>query len=96
MKRRVQLEAVARDTLRYLPPDTKKRIRAALLALADDPLGLTSSIDVKRLARPTKDGPDILRARLGDWRIVYAPRERELLVLNVFHRSEGYGWLERL
>lgn len=32
------------------------------------------------------------RARVGDWRIAFTV-DKAIVVLRIFHRSEGYGWL---
>ncbi|MFA5943333.1 MAG: hypothetical protein WC876_02585 [Candidatus Thermoplasmatota archaeon] len=42
------------------------------------------------------NGVPHFRIRVGTYRVVYARHERAHRVLKVFHRSEGYGWLERL
>lgn len=51
--------------LRGLPPQTKRRVRADLKALAS---GATKDLDIKALRREL-DG--FLRLRVGDYRVVY-------------------------
>ena len=48
-----------------LPPDTKRRVRRALKALA---AGRARSLDIKPLRRELEG---FLRLRVGDYRIVY-------------------------
>lgn len=80
------------DFVRTLAPAVKKEIRAALAAIARDPR--PSDLDVKVLR---KDGAHrYFRLRVGDYRIVYSPRGTTTYVWRILHRSEGYGWLERL
>ena len=80
----------AAPVIRTLPPELKRRLRAALRLLAKDPSGLTSRMDVKRL--DSEPGQPMYRARVGDWRVAFTVDEA-VMVLRVFHRSEGYGWL---
>jgi mRNA-degrading endonuclease RelE of RelBE toxin-antitoxin system len=80
------------DFVRTLAPGPKKRLRAALAAIREDPR--PSGFDVKVLR---KDGPHrYFRVRVGDYRIVYSPRGDITYVWRIIHRSEGYGWLDRL
>lgn len=74
-----------------LPPQAKKAVRKALDQLAVD--RFSPGLDVRLLRSP---GDPKFRIRVGDYRVVFLVRERETRVLRVFHRSEGYGWLERL
>ncbi len=50
--------------------------------------------DVRRLTATA--GTNVYRLRVGDWRAAFLLRARAVEVIRVFHRSEGYGWLERL
>lgn len=78
--------------VRTLAPEPKKRIRAVLRALREDPRA--EALDVKLLR--TDGDFRIYRARVGNYRIVYSPRGEHTYVWRIMHRSEGYGWLERL
>lgn len=80
----------AAPKLRSLAPATKRRLKAALRLLAQDPSGLTNRLDVKRL--DTEPGQPIYRLRAGEWRLAFT-LDADVVVLRVFHRSEGYGWL---
>jgi mRNA-degrading endonuclease RelE of RelBE toxin-antitoxin system len=51
--------------LRGLPPETKRRLRSDLKALAS---GTTEDLDIKALRRELEG---FLRLRVGDYRIVY-------------------------
>ncbi|WDL97185.1 type II toxin-antitoxin system RelE family toxin [Alicyclobacillus sp. ALC3] len=55
-------------------PQTKQRIRNALLQLAEDPF---SNRQVKRL----KGTEDILRLRVGDLRVVFSIEDEKLAIL---------------
>lgn len=79
--------------LRTLPPAPKKAIRAALDLLDEDPR--PRGLDWKRLE--TSTGSDLVyRLRVGDYRVVYVLRGAHTHVAKIFHRNEGYRWLERL
>lgn len=68
----------------------RRRLKAALRLLAKDPSGLSTSLDVRRL--DLDDGTAMYRLRVGDWRAVFTI-DQDLVVLRIFHRSDGYGWL---
>jgi mRNA-degrading endonuclease RelE of RelBE toxin-antitoxin system len=80
----------AAPALQALPPELKRRLRAALRLLAKDPSGLTSKMDVRRL--DTEPGQPMYRLRVGDWRVAFTV-DQAVVVLRIFHRTEGYGWL---
>ena len=80
----------AAPALRAADPAVRRRLKAALRALAEDPSGRKRSLDVKRLDADA--GQPIYRLRVGDWRIAFT-LDKDLVVQRVFHRSEGYGWL---
>lgn len=88
---RVLLDPVhAAPALRRLPPPVKRRLKAALRLLAKDASGTSTGLDVKRL--DAEPGQPMYRARVGAWRIAFTV-DRDLALLRIFHRSEGYGWL---
>lgn len=95
MSHRVRLDPDGADTLRTLSPDPRKRIRDALRTLAEDPRGISTDLDVEE---PTTQasGPPAFRPRVGDWRVAFLVRGDEILVIHVFHRSDGYEWMERM
>ena len=74
-----------------MPPATKRKVKAALRRLAEDPGGTTNLLDVKRL--DFTPGQPIYRSRIGDWRVAFTV-DKDVVVLRIFHRHEGYGWLD--
>lgn len=95
MIQRVRLDPLyAAPVLTRLPPVPKKRIRKALRTLREDPTGLTTGLKVKRLDRePTVR--EAYRLRIGEWRLAFVVEGEDLYVLKIFHRDEGYDWLEQ-
>lgn len=88
----LKFAAEVQEFVRTLAPGPKRRLRAALAAIREDPRA--PGLDIKVLR---KDGPHLyFRARLGEYRIVYSPRGSHLYVWRILHRSEGYAWLDRL
>lgn len=91
---KVRLDREAAFRLSGLAPGPKRRIKEALASLAKDPSGRMGALDVKQLASPA---PLLAyRLKLGDWRVAWYVTDDALEVIRVFHRSEGYGWLQRL
>ena len=74
----------ARKAFANLSQQVKRRLQAAIDALADNPRphGVT----------PLSGHDDLWRIRVGDYRVVSAIRDRELLILvvKVGHRREIY------
>lgn len=73
---------------RSLPKAAQRRVRAALDALALDPVTPRAGADIK-LLRATD--PPKHRIRVGEYRIVYRVEGRRALVLEVFARERGYS-----
>jgi mRNA interferase RelE/StbE len=84
MKWVVRLDGRTRKVLDGLPDDLRVRLVRKLLALEANP----RPAGVEKLSG--MDG--IYRVRVGDWRIVYAIRDRELvvIVIRIGHRREVY------
>lgn len=80
----------AAPVLRAAAPATRRRLKAALRLLGNDPSGTTNELDVKRL--DTEPGQAMYRLRVGDWRVAFTV-DRAVVVLRIFHRRDGYGWL---
>jgi len=80
----VRLDARTSKTLDRLPGDMHGRILRKLDALEENP----RPMGVEKLAGPE----DLYRVRVGDWRIVYAISDRELviIVIRIGHRREVY------
>jgi mRNA-degrading endonuclease RelE of RelBE toxin-antitoxin system len=89
---RLLWEQSALAELQALPPGPRSAIRKALEALESDDGDKPEGLDVKRLVWRTP----MFRLRVGAYRVAFARDGRAHRVLKVFHRSEGYGWLERL
>lgn len=84
MKYTVRLDPRARKALDRLPDEVHGRVMRKLDALEENP----RLMGVEKLAGPE----DLYRVRVGDWRIVYAIRDRELVVIvvRIGHRREVY------
>ena len=80
----VRLDSRTLKTLDRLPGDMHGRVMRKLESLQEDP----RPVGVEKLAGPE----DLYRVRVGDWRIVYAIRDRELvvIVIRIGHRREVY------
>jgi mRNA interferase RelE/StbE len=80
----VQLSAAAAREFRKLPTDVAKRLKPAILALADNP----RPQGVVKLAGQE----NAWRIRSGDYRVLYQIHDRTLLVLvvEIAHRREVY------
>ena len=76
-----------------MPPEPKRRMKEALGRLAKDPAGRTTGLDVRQL--DVRSDYPVHRLRMGDWRAAWFVRDGNVEVIRIFHRSEGYGWLER-
>lgn len=80
----VILERRVEKALRRLPRDVLMRVDRALLDLADDP----RPAGCKKL----KGYENLYRLRVGDWRLIYAVEEDQLvvLVIEIAPRGEAY------
>ncbi len=76
-----------------LAPAPKKAIRRALDVLKKDARG-APGLNVRRLDGPHGSEP-IYRIRVGEYRIAYGFDGRLVRIVLIFHRRDGYGWLER-
>ena len=90
---RLQPEAAA-AVLRALAPITKRQVRDALRSLVEAPHNESGRLDVVTLK--TKSQRPLFRLRVGEYRVVYRIDESQVFVAKIFHRRDGYGWLERL
>jgi mRNA interferase RelE/StbE len=81
---RVEFAPAAERDFRGLSPDTQRRLRPRIDALAAEPR--------PREATALRGGEGIYRLRVGEYRILYEIREAVLLVLVVRtgHRREIY------
>ena len=85
MRYRVEFAPPAQRQIRKLSREIQKRVFQRIAELGADP----RPVGVKKLA----DEENLYRVRLGDYRIVYQIRDRELVVLivKVGHRREIYN-----
>ena len=83
MRYTVLITPSAKRQIAKLAPPIKARIAAKIDSLAENP----RPPDMKKLVDETG-----FRVRVGDWRIIYEIRDREVvvLVLRVGHRREIY------
>jgi len=93
MTRKVRLLAASVAQLRAMPPAAKRAMREALRGLGEDPSGRSRLLDVKQLDLRGAD-PPIYRLRIGEWRAAFVVEAREIKVVRIFARSEGYRWLD--
>ena len=80
----VEYSRAAAKALARIDQATSRRIRAKIEQLATEPASLVNN--VKRL----KGSDDLLRLRIGDWRVVYTEDLVILLVLKVSPRGSAY------
>lgn len=78
--------------MRRLPTPVKGRLKRAMAELAKDPFGHAGLPGIRKLR--SKAGT-LYRLKVGVWRIAYEVRGNEVLVVQVFPREDGYGWMER-
>jgi mRNA interferase RelE/StbE len=80
----VRMDARTRKIIDRLPGDVHGRVMRKLDALEENP----RLCGVEKLAGPE----DLYRVRVGNWRIVYAIRDHELvvIVIRIGHRREVY------
>ena len=80
----VSIDRDAQRVLKRCPADLVRRLRAAILALADNP----RPIGCKKLTGQY----DLWRIRVGDWRIVYQIQDDVLIVVVVEVASRGNAY----
>ncbi len=79
--RRLRVPDEIRDAIGLLPPDTKRKVRAALAAILDEPT----------IGDPLRDRLiGYRRMRIGRWRVVYRERARIVEVLAMGPRATVY------
>ena len=81
MKCDLEFRPKALRDLKRLSPEVSRRIVQKLDLLTQDMSG-----DVKRLVNFTPG----YRLRVGDWRVLFQPVEKRLVVHRIVHRSEAY------
>ena len=75
----IALSSAADRQLRRLPRDILARVRGAIDALAREP----RPSGVVKLSGVSHEGTPLYRVRVGDYRVVYAIQDEQLVVLIV-------------
>lgn len=91
----VRLDESAALALRHAPPAVRRRLRDGLRRLQERPVPVGTRSAARRLHREEHQRA-LYRLRVGDWRIIYGVEDRRVDVLQIMHRSKGYGWLAEL
>jgi mRNA interferase RelE/StbE len=79
--RRLRVPDEVRDAIGHLPPDTKRKVRAALVAVLNEP----------NIGEPLRDRlSGYRRIRIGRWRVVYRERGRVVDVFAIGPRATVY------
>ncbi len=80
----IEITRSAERQLKRLPPDDQQRIVAAILPLSDNPF--------PRGSRKLSGYDDVLRIRVGTYRVLYSVSERKLIIiiLKIGHRKNVY------
>ena len=83
----IVIEQRARKTLKKLPPIIRSRINHSIAGLKFNP----RPFGYKKLKNS-----DYYRIRIGDYRVIYSIREREIKVFIIYigHRKDIYRYLE--
>lgn len=84
MDYRVEIKTSARKELLGLPVNARRRVNAAILALADDPR--------PQGCKKLHGVDDVYRVRVGDYRVIYIIHDDIVLVVvvRVRHRRDAY------
>ena len=85
MPYKVRLHREAVKTLERVSPQLRARVIRELRALEVNPCESRASADIVRL-RGTKGGRDLLRLRIGDYRVIYAVEAGSVYVTDIFNR----------
>lgn len=80
----VEYSREAQRTLRRIDRKTSKRIRSKVRQLAHDPESLANNVKALR------GSEDLMRLRVGDWRVIYTTGLVVLHVLKVASRGSAY------
>ncbi len=79
----IEITRSAERQLKRLPPDDQQRV-VAILPLSDDPC--------PRGSRKLSGYDDVLRIRVGTYRVLYSVSEKKLIIiiLKIGHRKNAY------
>ena len=80
----IEITRTAEKQLKRLPQDDRQRIVRAILSLSDNPF--------PRGSRKLSGYDDVVRIRVGTYRILYSVSERKLIIiiLKLGHRKSVY------
>jgi mRNA interferase RelE/StbE len=81
---RVEYSREAQRTLRRIDRKTSKRIRSKVRQLANDPESLANNVKALR------GSEELMRLRVGSWRVIYTAELVVLHVLKVAPRGSAY------
>jgi mRNA interferase RelE/StbE len=84
---------LAAPVFRRLPPTTKQAVKAGLRLLREDPFETNPNADIMLLDGSPGEEP-VYRLRVGNWRVVFTRDGATVKVIRIFHREEGYDWLD--
>ena len=86
--RQVRLSRDSTRSLRRADRRTARRIREKIALLAADPEALANNISA------LKGAPDVMRLRIGNWRVIYVETPEVVEVLKIAPRGSVYdrGW----
>ncbi|HKZ48717.1 MAG TPA: type II toxin-antitoxin system RelE/ParE family toxin [Thermoplasmata archaeon] len=87
MPKLVLLSTPAQKQFEWLEAAPRSRIRKALERLASG-----GRLDIRRL-KGVKGREDLLRLRVGDYRVIYRDDPDAIRVVQIIHRARGYDWL---
>lgn len=83
----VLFSSIAMRQYKELDYIMRKRIKESLSIFASEGRG-----DIKKL-KGIKGREALYRLRVGEYRIIFAQREEQILVTQLISRSQGYDWL---
>jgi mRNA-degrading endonuclease RelE of RelBE toxin-antitoxin system len=84
---RILVSRTFQKAFQSLNSDSQERIRTALEGLSEDPFHSRSGVDIKPLIHTQ---PKKYRLRIGELRIVYYVKSNTILLIDLFHRGQGY------
>ena len=87
----VLLSETARRQLGSLEPKMRRRVKASLAKLKEDPFRSRSKVDIKKLRGPNRE---YFRIRIGNYRAIYVIERKKVKVAKILPRNKAYDWIE--
>jgi len=84
ISRQIAYSKDAQRTLRKIPANTAKRIMAKIAQFASDPKSLSNNV------KTLTGTDDLIRLRVGDWRVIMNDDGTVLLILKIGPRGGVY------